>query len=177
MTESVSNRVDEMRRMGIKALRALFRDLFRYEPPRWLHRGALSRRVIWQEQALAEGGLSDSTKARLDELARDPELKVFPDPAMAAAATEATAGEKRSFRFRAKANPRLPLPGTVLVRQYRGREIRVTVMPDGLEFEGKRYGSLSQIANLVTQTHTSGLAWFGLARPRGEAKAKEGTNG
>ena len=166
MNESASRRIEEVRQLGVKALRARFRELFTYEAPRFLHRGALGRRVLWQEQALEHGGLSEETKRRLDELAREPALNIFPDQAMVPTATAPAAGEKRSFKFRAKSNPRLPLPGTVLVRQYRGREVRAAILPNGVEYEDRVFASLSALANELTGTHTSGMAWFGLAKRR-----------
>ncbi len=175
MNESTASRIEEIRLLSLKSLRAKYRELFGHEPPRYVHRGALGRRVRWQLQALEQGGLSEETKRRLDELARDPALNVFPNPSMAPAATEPTAGEKRSFRFRRSSNPRLPLPGSVIVKSYRGRELRVTVLPNSFEFEGQMFASLSAVAKHVTQSHLSGMAFFGLAKRRGEAKKKGGT--
>jgi hypothetical protein len=59
---------------------------------------------------------------------------------------------------------RIPKPGAVLVRQFRDREILVTVLPTGFEFDGRQYGSLSAIASEVTGTRWNGLAFFGLTR-------------
>ena len=40
-------------------------------------------------------------------------------------------------------DPRLPMPGTVLTRKYKGQTVRVTVLKDGFEYEGETYASLS----------------------------------
>ncbi|MBL8764307.1 MAG: DEAD/DEAH box helicase family protein, partial [Phycisphaerae bacterium] len=53
------------------------------------------------------------------------------------------------------ADPRLPPAGTAIVRDYRGRTVRVVVLADGFEFEGERYRSLSAIAKAVIW-HTTG---------------------
>ena len=45
-----------------------------------------------------------------------------------------------------------------------GQTIRVTVLADGFEFMGERFGSLSAIAKAVTGTHVSGFRFFGLAK-------------
>ena len=176
MKESASRRIEEVRQLGVKALRARFRELFKYEAPRFLHRGALSKRVAWQLQALEQGGLSEETKRRLDELARDPELRIFPNAAMVAAATAPPASVQRTYRFKAKSNPRIPLPGTILVRRHRDREVRVVVQPNGFEFEDRTWASLSAIAKHVTGSHLSGLAWFGLAKRRGAAEETGGAS-
>ena len=57
---------------------------------------------------------------------------------------------------------RLPIPGTVLTRKYRGRLIEVTVLPKGFEWEGEVYRSLSAVAKAVTGSHWNGFLFFGL---------------
>jgi hypothetical protein len=49
-----------------------------------------------------------------------------------------------------------------LVRQYKGQTIRVLVLPDGFEFEGERYRSLSAVAKAVTGSHVNGFRFFKL---------------
>jgi hypothetical protein len=61
-------------------------------------------------------------------------------------------------------------PGTRLVRSWRGKMNQVLVLEDGFEFDGRRYGSLTQIASGITGAHWSGPRFFGLlAKPRGRA--------
>jgi len=58
------------------------------------------------------------------------------------------------------------MPGTVLTREYRGVEHRVTVGQDGqYEFQGRRYPSLSRIAREITGTRWSGPVFFGVKAP------------
>ncbi len=57
---------------------------------------------------------------------------------------------------------RIPPPGTVLTREYRGQTLRVTILDRGFEYDGKVYRSLTAIAQAVTGTHWNGLAFFGL---------------
>jgi len=61
-------------------------------------------------------------------------------------------------------DPRLPAVGTVLTRTYKGGEVRVKVQPDGFEYAGERYASLSAVARAVTGTHTNGFLFFRLTR-------------
>ena len=56
-------------------------------------------------------------------------------------------------------------PGTRLVRRWKGRNHLVTVEPNGFEYRGARYESLSEIARLITGTRWSGPLFFGL-RPK-----------
>ena len=53
-------------------------------------------------------------------------------------------------------------PGTELVRSYRGQTYTVLVRDNGFEWNGSCYGSLSEIATLITGSRRSGPKFFGL---------------
>jgi hypothetical protein len=61
-----------------------------------------------------------------------------------------------------KSGSRLPLPGTLITRQYKGRQIQVKVVADGFEFEGEFYKSLSAVAKKITGSHWNGFKFFNL---------------
>lgn len=48
---------------------------------------------------------------------------------------------------------RLPMPGAVITRPYKGEDLEVRVLPDGFEYEGEVYKSLSAVAKKITGTH------------------------
>ena len=70
-------------------------------------------------------------------------------------------------RNRRQQDRRLPLPGTVLSRKWKGRTILVEVLAKGFRYENRQYSSLSAIAVAITGTRWNGLAFFGLTRPAG----------
>jgi hypothetical protein len=57
---------------------------------------------------------------------------------------------------------RLPLPGTLITRVYKGRELHVQVLDDGFEFEGAVFKSLSAVAKHITGSHCNGYLFFRL---------------
>ena len=61
---------------------------------------------------------------------------------------------------------RLPAVGDALVRQYKGRQVRVVVLEDGFEYDGQRYKSLSAVAKAISGSHCSGFRFFGLEGKR-----------
>lgn len=64
-----------------------------------------------------------------------------------------------------------PATGTVLHRKYKDRDLEVRVLPDGYEFEGQTFSSLSALAKHITGYPTiSGPVFFKLAAPKAEAK-------
>ncbi len=52
----------------------------------------------------------------------------------------------------------------MLRRKYGDRTVEVTVLEDGFEHEGVRYGSLSAIATKVTGTRWNGFLFFAMGR-------------
>jgi hypothetical protein len=63
-----------------------------------------------------------------------------------------------------------PKPGTRLVREWRDEVYLVNVQPNGYEYKGGRYKSLSQIARLITGTRWSGPLFFGINGDRAAVK-------
>jgi len=52
--------------------------------------------------------------------------------------------------------------GAVLVREWKGRLERVTVLEEGFAWNGQTFRSLSQIAKAMTGTNWNGHRFFGL---------------
>ena len=59
---------------------------------------------------------------------------------------------------------RLPPPGTILQRTYKGAVVQVQVLDDGFEHAGAKYRSLSAVAKAITGSHVNGYAFFGLGK-------------
>jgi hypothetical protein len=153
MANTLTRQIDALRQMTITQLKDKYLQLFG-EPTRSGNKDFLCKRLAWRIQSLAEGGLSERAKRRAEELARDADLRLT-IPRTAELAPKTVTAPLRS-------DARVPLPGTVLTRRYKGRTIQVTVLADGFEHDGTRYRSLSAIAKAVTGTQWNGLLFFGL---------------
>ena len=70
--------------------------------------------------------------------------------------------KSRKPRLDAPRDPRLPGPGTILVREWKGREHKVEVLENGFRWKGDEYRSLSTIANMITRGNWNGYVFFGL---------------
>jgi len=55
-------------------------------------------------------------------------------------------------------------PGTRLARDYAGKRHEVVMLQDGVLYEGETYGSLSEVARLITGQRWNGPRFFGLRR-------------
>ena len=148
---AVEAELDRLPTTPIADLRKRYRELFRAEPPKAFGPDLLRRSIAHRIQEKAYGGLSASTRRLLGQLVK--------------AAT-------------AKPNGRLELPrrikpGSELVRTWKRKSYRVMVMADGFAYDGKRFGSLSEIASEITGTRWNGPRFFGLR----SAVSKDATDG
>ena len=167
MAEDIATQIDNLQDMTTGELAERYEELHG-RPCRTRHRAYLIRKVAWRIQALAEGDLSERARRRAEELADDAEVRVMaprsiicpPQPAAPQTVT-------RSAR-RVDQDPRLPAPGSAIVRQYKGCTIRVIVLEDGrgFEYDGERYESLSAIAKQITGSHINGFRFFQLGSKR-----------
>ena len=69
-------------------------------------------------------------------------------------------------------------PGALLVREWKGKLERVMVLDKGFVWNGKTFGSLSQVAKAVTGTNWNGHRFFGLksAKNRGAGRREARLN-
>lgn len=78
------------------------------------------------------------------------------------AAAKTTPAAKPAAK-KAERDPRLPNPGSLIKKTYHGKELVVKVLADGFEFHGKRWKSLSGIAEHVADGQSrSGFDFFKL---------------
>ena len=57
---------------------------------------------------------------------------------------------------------RLPPPGSILTRKYKGGVVQVKVLDDGFEHAGEVFASLSAVAKAITGSHCNGFLFFRL---------------
>ncbi len=157
MHVNVAKEVAALEAMSVGELRAKYAQVFG-EETRAGNKTWLVRRIVWRLQALAEGDLSERARRRAAELVQDADLRLFP-PRVAKDAPVAASGNGKASR-RIPMDSRLPLPGTILTRWYKGQTLKVQVLRHGFEYEGRVYKSLSAAARAITGSHTSGYLFF-----------------
>ena len=161
MDIATKKQIASLGRSTTKQLQERFRELFGYET-RSNHKQYLFRRVAWRLQALAEGDLSERARKRALEIANDADLRIRAPKGFFESDPEREATGKAVPRN----DDRLPLPGTLLTRDYQGKTIVVKVLENGFEHGGKAYRSLSAVARHVTGTQWNGYGFFGLKQAR-----------
>jgi len=121
-------------------LTSRWRALYDSEPPRRISRDLLTCALAYRLQELALGGLKPATRRLLAKVAADASARRPISPSAA---------------------PTLA-PGTVLLRNWHGIEHQVIVSEHGVEFQGRQYKSLSEVAQRITGSKWSGPLFFGL---------------
>ena len=155
----ISMQLAALRKLTVGQLRERYREVFG-EPTRSRNKDYLRKKVAWQIQAQAEGGLSDRVRGRFAELSGDvPARRRSSGNGPASAPTTDEPADAQASR-----DPRLPEPGIVLTRVHGGIEHKVTVLDDGFEYGGERFASLSKVARQIAGTNWNGFLFFGLQR-------------
>jgi len=151
---NIVNEVATLQRLSIGQLRQRFAQLFG-EATAASNRTWLVKRIAWRMQALAEGDLSERARRRAAELARDADLRLNPPRSQTASAIP-----PEPVTVPAPVDPRVPPPGTILTRPYKGQLVQVQVLTEGFAYAGRVYPSLSAVAKAVTGSHTNGFHFF-----------------
>jgi hypothetical protein len=111
MKIDLDQEVSRLKQATVGALRQRYAEVFG-EYPRTDNKTWLLRRILWRLQALAEGDLSQRAQRQAALLANDADLRLYPP--------QSSQGISFSSRERPR-DSRLPKPGTVLNRRYKGQ--------------------------------------------------------
>jgi hypothetical protein len=145
----------------IAILRNRYRELYRKKPPPAFGPDLLRRTIAYHIQEKTFGGLPSSARDELDRNIK--------------AISKAPSGHIEL--------PRRIKAGAVLIREWKGKTYRVTVVDDGFIYEEHNYSSLSEIAREITGARWNGPRFFGLRKstpahkPNLKASAAEALTG
>jgi hypothetical protein len=141
---SVLSIVASLEGHDLNGLRRQWRAHLGGEPPLHLQRWLLMRVLAYGLQADAYGGLDRSIQRMLCSNREQNAAVPF---------------DRRAPQTRDGVGLRA---GALLVREWNGKLERVMVLEDGFAWNGRSYGSLSQIAKAMTGTNWNGHRFFGL---------------
>ncbi len=142
MKINIIKQVADLQEMPIADLKKKWTELHPKTDPPPFNRQFLVRRLGHRIQELSLGGVPERTEKRMDRLANEEDTPELP---------------------RRLPGDRL-LPGTRLVRDWKGVEYCCIVLDDGFECQGRKFGSLSSAANFITGSKWNGRVFFGLKK-------------
>lgn len=145
--QTVLARLAALKTMSVRQLKAEWQALFSASAPN-NSRSFLEIRIAYRIQELTYGGPDRDTHRMLELLADE---------------VEGLARRKNQI-----ADPRNPVTGTRLIREWDGVEHTVTVLNDGFDWQGRKFKSLSAVARSITGTRWNGYRFFGLRERKRE---------
>jgi hypothetical protein len=130
---SLNDEIAHLRDLDLKGLQARWKSMFRRDPPLHLPRHLLVAVLAYRLQADELGDLAPDTVRLLKQLATS--------------STTIEAMRRTSAFDRRRSELK---PGTILTREWSGRNYRVMVLDDGFGWNAKTYDSLSKVAFAIT---------------------------
>ena len=125
--EALAAEIASVSKIDIDDLRERWKTMYGKAPSPEIGRSFLIRAIAYRLQERAYGGLKSSTRRLLARAEEE----------------TATGSSKRP-------QARMAQSGTILIREWQGSAHRVTMLDDGVSFNGKRYRSLSEVAREIT---------------------------
>jgi Protein of unknown function (DUF2924) len=125
--EALAAEIAGLSQLGIDELRERWKAMFGKSSSGEIGRSFLTRAVAYRLQERVYGGLKPSTRRLLARVAEQSVTGSSPKPQLCKAQS-----------------------GTILIREWQGNAHRVTMLEDGVSFNGKHYRSLSVVAREIT---------------------------
>jgi hypothetical protein len=160
MQLNVGKEVAAMQEMPVAQLRNRYAEVFG-ETTNARNKQWLLKKIIWRLQSMAEGDLSERARARAMEIASDADIRRRPPKAPA---PKPDAPQSPPITVASSPGNRVPIPGSTITREYKGRLLEVLVLDEGFEYAGEKFKSLSGVAKRITGSHCNGYLFFNLKR-------------
>jgi plastocyanin domain-containing protein len=156
MENTINAKITALKNKPIPELQKEFEALFDGQKASSDNKVYLIRRIAYRLQELEYGGLSQRAQNRLKELV------TLYDPVNNKAIRPKVSVETQTRTKTRGRDTRLPIPGTIITKDYRGKKHQVKVLEKGFEYEGKIYKHLTAIADKITGAHWNGYNFFNL---------------
>ena len=156
MEKAINTKIADLKNKTIPELQKEFEALFDSQKASSDNKVYLIRRIAYRLQELEYGGLSQKTQNRLKEL-----IALY-DPVNNKAIRPKVSVETQARTKTRGRDTRLPIPGTIITKDYRGKKHQVKILEKGFEYESKIYKHLTAIADKITGAHWNGYNFFNL---------------
>jgi len=157
MDETITSQITALKNAPLPELQNKYKELFDTKEIPCDNKVYLLKRIAYKLQEVKHGGLSEAVKIRISGLMAkyDPVNNKALRPQVTSAGKEVN-----SLPF--VRDKRLPIPGTVITKKYKGQVIQVKVLEKGFEYNNMYYKSLSALSYEITGAHWNGYDFFGL---------------
>jgi len=120
------------------------------------------RRIAWHVQAETEGGVPESARKHALAIANKASLWIQ----LRRGVVDSAPNQLTVTEIVSDHDSRLPMSGSIIVKEYRGKTLVIRVLDQGFEYDGRHFTSLSAIAKDITGAKWNGFLFFGLIKER-----------
>ena len=125
MQHEIESKITSLQQMSVNELRERFIHVIG-ETTRSRNRTWLIRRIAWRLQAIEEDGLSERARQRAQELTLFADARTTP-PRQTSKFASQNEMQPDSGEVAVGKETRLPAPGSLIMREFKGRHIEVRV--------------------------------------------------
>lgn len=156
MAKTKLSEILELKENSLGELQAKYAELFPGQQAPSNNKVYLWRKIAYRLQELEYGGISTEAQDKIQQL-----ILQF-DPINNKALRPDDALKERPKKTKLNRDKRLPIPGTVIIKEYKGIQLEVKILESSFEFRNKVYKSLTAIAKEITGAHWNGYLFFNL---------------
>lgn len=157
MKENISEQIQGLRGTPLSEVQERYKKLFNVSEAPCANKPYLIKKIAYKLQEMVDGGLSDEAEMRIIDL-----IEKYDPINNKALRPQVISAGKNVVSIPFMRDKRLPIPGTVIHKKYKGQDIHVKVLDKGFEYKDKYYRSLTAIASELTGAHWNGFSFFNL---------------
>jgi hypothetical protein len=150
MENSILARILALRTASLSELQKEYSALYDSKKAPSNNKTYLWQKIAYRIQEIEYGGLPEEALTKSRDLAK--EYDPINNKTLRNGANKYCVSRDR----------RLPIPGTVVSKEYKGINIQVKILDKGFEYNSKVYKSLTAIAKEVTGSHWNGYLFFNM---------------
>ena len=153
MAEANLSQITELKGKTLSELMTKYKELFPSQKNPSNNRVFLWRKIAYRLQELESDSISIVAQNKIKELIQkyDPVNNLLLRPNNIKSLTSNISKLK---------DRRLPIPGSIITKNYKGKKIEVKVLENGFEYNENIYKSLSNVACAITGQHWNGYMFF-----------------
>ena len=146
----------ELKDKPLLELKAIYKEVYGSETVPSSNKIYLWRKIAYKLQEIEHGGISGQAQGKIEEF-----IQKY-DPVNNKALRPDSNSGNNGREVKLSRDKRLPIPGTIITKEYKGTTLEVKVLEKTFEYNNKQYRSLTAIAKEVTGAHWNGYLFFGL---------------
>lgn len=156
MEQAILDEIMELKGKTLSELKTRYKELYDTENVPSSNKVYLWRKIAYKLQEIEHSGLSAEAQGKIEEF-----IQKY-DPVNNKALRSGGNSDNPSKKSKLSRDKRLPIPGTVITKEYKSITLQIKVLESGFEYNNKIYKSLTAIAKEVTGAHWNGYLFFNL---------------